>query len=92
MKMKVCTNIYPTLELKGFCFVYVYFEEEIIVPLDENKVQVIVSRDELKYIHTNVIHHANKDAIKFSKVHGGENNKQNIALNIDGIPIWPSWN
>jgi hypothetical protein len=92
MKMKVCTNVYPTPELKGFCFVYVDFEEVTIAPSDENKVQVIVSRDELKYIYTNVIRRANRDAIKFAKVHGGEGNKLKIALNIDGIPIWPSLN
>ncbi len=58
---------------------------------------MIVSRDELKCIHTNALRHANRDAIKFAKVHGatmhgGEGNKLEITLNIDGIPIWPSWN
>ncbi len=58
---------------------------------------MIVSRDELKYIHTNTIRCANRDATKFAKVHGaimlgGEGNKPMIALNIDGISIWPSQN
>lgn len=53
---------------------------------------MILFIDELKCIHTNAICCANRDAIKFAKVHGvtmhgGEGNKLEIALNIDGIPI-----
>lgn len=53
---------------------------------------MIVSRDELKCIHKNVICHANKAATKSTKVHGatmhgGEGNKLEIALSIDEIAI-----
>lgn len=87
----------PYTQAQGGYSIYVEFEEEIIVPLDEDEVQVIVSKDELKCIHTNTIHCANRDATKFAKVHGaimlgGEGNKPKIALNIDGISIWPSQN
>ncbi len=58
---------------------------------------MIVSKDELKHIHTNAICHVNKVATKFAKVNGiivlGEKgNKLKITLSINGIPIWPSWN
>jgi hypothetical protein len=79
----------PYTRVQGGCSVYAEFEEKIIVPLDEDKVQVIVSRDELKCIHTNTIHCANRDATKFAKVHGvimvgGEGNKPFGHLRIDG--------
>lgn len=87
----------PYTRAQGGCSVYAEFEEKIIIPLNENKIQVIVSRDELRCIHTNTIRCANRDATKFAKVHvvimlGGEGNKPMIALSIDGISICPFQN
>jgi hypothetical protein len=70
----------PYTQAQGGYSTNVEFEEEIVVPSNEDEVQMIVFRDELKCIHTNTNCRVNRATTKSTKVHGamvpgGEGNK-----------------
>jgi hypothetical protein len=57
----------PYTQAQGGYSTYAKFEEEIITPTNEDEIQVIISRDELKHIHTNAIRCVNKATTKSTR-------------------------